>query len=68
MNCFNCGKPLKMGSIKCPHCGYMPDIEFARKCPNLKGLICTYTNSPCNFLGAYQTCPVKNEADSKCGY
>ena len=68
MNCFNCGKPLKMGSIKCPHCGYMPDIEFARKCPNLKGLTCTCINSPCKFLGAFQTCPVKNEADSECGY
>jgi hypothetical protein len=68
MNCFNCGKPLKMGSIKCPHCGYMPDVEFARKCPNLKVATCLITNSLCKQLGEYQTCPVKNKADSECGY
>lgn len=68
MNCFNCGKPLKLNSIKCPHCGYMPDIEFSRKCPNLRGSACTITNNICRFLGIYQTCPIKNEADKDCGY
>ena len=68
MNCFNCGKPLKMGSIKCPHCGYMPDIEFARKCPNLKVATCLITNNLCKQLEEYQTCPIKNKADSECGY
>ena len=32
-NCFNCGAPLPMNSIKCKECGYTPDIEFMRKCP-----------------------------------
>lgn len=57
-----------MGSIKCPHCGYMPDIEFARKCPNLKIAQCMVTGITCKFLGAYQTCPIKNEVERECDY
>lgn len=67
-NCFNCGAPLPMGSIKCKECGYMPDVEFMRKCPNLKGAICELQGKMCNFMGQYQTCPTKNKADSECGY
>ena len=59
MNCFNCGKPLKLNSIKCPHCGYMPNIEFARKCPNLKGSTCTVTSTPCKFLECVSNVPYK---------
>ena len=57
-----------MNSIKCPHCGYMPDIEFARKCPNLNLSKCMVTGITCKFTGAYQTCPIKNEIESECGY
>ena len=68
MNCFNCGEPLNVNSIKCPSCGYMPDVEFARKCPNLQVAICSLTGSMCKFMGIYQTCPIKNKGDSECGY
>ena len=68
MNCFNCGKPLKIGSIRCPHCGYMPNEEFARRCPNLQGAVCSLTRALCKYLGVYQTCPIKNEGERECGY
>ena len=54
--------------MKCPKCGFMPDIEFMRKCPNLQFGKCSVSLSPCKFLGQYQTCPIKNEADSECVY
>ena len=66
--CFNCGAPLPLNSLKCKECGYMPDIEFMRKCPNLKFNTCTVQGAPCNNKGTYQTCPVKNKADAECGY
>lgn len=61
--CFNCGAPLPMGSLKCKECGFIPDIEFMRKCPNLQIATCVLTGKPCRFLGIYQTCPTKNEAE-----
>lgn len=67
-NCFNCGAPLPINSIKCKECGYTPDIEFMRKCPNLKVATCVLTGKFCDNKGAYQTCPTKNKADSECGY
>lgn len=67
-NCFNCGAPLPLNSIKCSKCGYMPDIEFMRTCPNLKMATCHLTGKFCDNKGAYQTCPTKNKADSSCGY
>ena len=67
-NCFNCGAPLPLGSIKCKECGFPPDIEFMRKCPNLKVATCCLTGKFCDNKGAYQTCPTKNKADSECGY
>ena len=57
-----------MGSLKCKECGYMPDIEFMRVCPNRKMGNCRLTKKMCDFKGAYQTCPTKNAADSQCGY
>ena len=66
-NCFNCGAPLPLNSLKCKECGYMPDVEFMRICPNRKMGKCIITKGLCN-KGAYQTCPVKNKADSECGY
>lgn len=66
--CFNCGAPLPMGSLKCKECGYIPDVEFMRKCPNLKAAVCTWTGNLCTNRGPYQTCPIKNKADSECGY
>ena len=68
MKCFNCGAELDANSIKCPNCGFMPNIEFMRKCPNLQFGKCSVSLSPCKFLGRYQLCPIKNEADSECGY
>lgn len=68
MKCFNCGAVLKPNSIRCPECGYMPDVEFSRKCPNLQFGKCSLSNSPCKFLGPYQTCPIKNEAERDLGY
>lgn len=62
--CFNCGHQLRVGSLKCPSCGYMPDVEFMRKCPNLQGAVCSLKNSLCGFMGAYQTCPTKNSAEA----
>ena len=67
-NCFNCGALLPPNSLKCPECGYCPDIEFMRRCPNLRGAVCTITNEMCHHLGQYQVCPVKNEADAECSY
>ena len=66
--CFNCGAPLPMGSIKCEKCGYMPDVEFMRRCPNLQIATCSITGKFCDNKGVYQMCPVKNRADSECGY
>lgn len=66
--CFNCGATLGLKSLKCPECGYMPDVEFMRSCPNLKGAICLVENKMCKNMGPYQTCLVKNMADSECGY
>lgn len=68
MNCFSCGHPLSVNSMRCPNCGFAPDVEFARKCPNLQICKCLLTDSMCNFLGKYQTCPIKNKADSECPY
>ena len=68
MNCFNCGAPLPLNSLKCGECGFCPDIEFARKCPDLRGAVCTVEGTMCKHMGKYQTCPVKNRADSECGY
>ena len=66
--CFSCGADLPMNSIKCAVCGYMPDVEFARKCPNRKMGRCILKDELCNYMKAYQTCPVKNKADKECGY
>ena len=67
-NCFSCGAPLPLNSVKCKECGYAPDIEFGRKCPNLKAALCILTGKFCDNKGAYQLCPTKNRADSECGY
>lgn len=66
--CFCCGAPLPMGSIKCKECGYAPDTELARRCPNLRVATCYLTGSFCDYKGPYQQCPTKNRADSECGY
>lgn len=66
--CFECGAILSPSSLKCPKCGYTPDVEFMRKCPNLQGAVCNITHSLCHFLGTYQTCPVKNKADKEVLY
>lgn len=66
--CFNCGAPLPLGSLKCKECGYMPDVEFMRKCPNLQCATCSILGAMCNYKGTYQSCPVKNKADAECGY
>lgn len=67
-NCFSCGAPLPLNSIRCKECGYMPDIEFMRVCPNMRMGKCHLTGKFCDNKGAYQTCPTKNKADSDCGY
>lgn len=66
--CFNCGALLPMNSIKCKKCGYAPDLEFKRVCPNKQGANCSIKGGLCGYMQPYQTCPVKNEADSTCGY
>lgn len=66
--CFSCGADLPMNSIKCKVCGYAPDLEFARVCPNKNMGKCTLTGELCNYMNQYQTCPIKNKADSECGY
>lgn len=67
-NCFNCGAPLPLNSLKCKECGYCPDINFMRRCPNLQMATCHLTGKMCDFKGAYQTCPTKNKADSEAAY
>ena len=64
-NCFNCGAPLPVNSMKCKECGFSPDMEFIRKCPNLKIANCHLTGKFCDFKGAYQLCPTKNKAESE---
>ena len=66
--CFNCGADLPMNSIKCKECGFMPDIDFIRVCPNKQGCNCTISKSRCSYMQPYQTCPIKNKADAECGY
>ena len=61
--CFECGAILPPNTMKCTKCGYMPDTEFMRKCPNMKCAVCMLSGTLCRFLGDYQTCPTKNEAD-----
>ena len=61
--CFNCGEILPHNSLRCAKCGYMPDIEFRRKCPNLEVATCSLTGLFCTNKGEYQLCPIKNEAD-----
>ena len=68
MNCFSCGEPLPPNSLRCSKCGFSPDIEFMRKCPNLQGANCILKGTLCGFMGQYQTCPTKNKADSECNY
>lgn len=63
--CFNCGALLPLNSLKCEECGYMPNIEFMRKCPNLQSAICSLTGKFCDNKESYQVCPIKNEADSE---
>ena len=63
--CFNCDAVLPINSLKCRECGYMPDIEFMRKCPNLEVAKCSLTGLLCNYRGFYQACPVKNEVDGE---
>ena len=63
--CFNCGALLPYNSLKCKECGYMPDVELMRKCPNIQASICSLTGKFCNCKGSYQTCTLKNEADSE---
>ena len=66
--CFNCGAPLPLNSIVCKECGYAPDTEFMRICPNRKMAVCHITGKFCEHKGAYQTCPIKSKAESECGY
>lgn len=66
--CFNCGAPLPMNSIVCKECGYSPDLEFMRTCPNKRIAKCLVTGKMCDFMGTYQTCPVKNKIDAECDY
>ena len=67
--CFNCGAALPMNSLKCVECGYTPDIEFMRKCPNLRIATCQLSGKFCDFKGRdYQACPAKNKAEAECGY
>ena len=61
--CFNCGALLPYNSLECLGCGYIPNIEFMRKCPNIEVATCSLTGLFCNHKGIYQTCPVKNKAD-----
>ena len=61
--CFSCGELLPPNSLKCNKCGYMPDIELMRKCPDLEVATCTLSGTMCNYLKNYHTCPIKNEAD-----
>jgi hypothetical protein len=51
--------------MKCKECGFSPDMEFIRKCPNLKIANCHLTGKFCDFKGAYQLCPTKNKAESE---
>lgn len=66
--CFNCGAKLPMNSIKCKECGYAPDVEFARVCPDKRGCNCILTGKRCDYMKTYQTCPTKNRAESEYGY
>lgn len=61
--CFNCGETLSFNSLKCSKCGYMPDIDFMRRCPNLEVATCSLSGNLCSHLGNYHTCSLKNEAD-----
>lgn len=67
-SCFSCGEPLPPNSIKCSKCGYSPDIDFIKKCPNLQGAVCRLKGSLCGYMKPYQTCPTKNEAERESGY
>jgi hypothetical protein len=67
-NCFNCGAPLPLNSLRCKECGYCPDINFMRRCPNLKMATCHLTGNMCDFREPYQTCPIKNKAESEAEY
>lgn len=63
-NCFNCGAKLPPNSLKCNACGFSPDINFMRVCPNAwNGGMCQITEGSCNFTGTYQECPIKNKAE-----
>ena len=61
--CFSCGEFLPMNSMRCSKCGYMPDVEIVRKCPNLETATCSLSGRLCDNRGNYHTCPLKNEAD-----
>ena len=61
--CFNCGEPLPFNSLKCSKCGYIPDIEFPRRCPNLETATCSLTGHLCDNRGSYHVCSLKNEVD-----
>lgn len=68
-HCFNCGAPLPLNSIVCKECGFSPNLEFIRKCPNLGGgAKCVILGQICKHKGAYQLCSTKNKADRECGY
>lgn len=61
--CFNCGELLPFNSLKCGKCGYMPDIEIMRRCPDLEVATCSLSGKLCNHSGDYHTCQLKNEVD-----
>lgn len=62
-NCFNCGAPLPPNSIKCTSCGFSPDIDFMKTCPNLWNNLCQITGGFCSYDNVYQECPTKNNAE-----
>ena len=65
-SCFNCGEPLNPSSLICKKCGFGPDIEFMKTCPNLKDEECLITEEKCSFEGeVYQECPIKNNAEKE---
>ena len=62
-NCFNCGAPLHPNSLECKKCGYSPDVNFMKTCPNSWNNLCQITEGFCNYNDTYQECPVKINAE-----
>ena len=61
--CFACGTILRNINKPCEKCGYSFTADTYKECPNKKSSQCRVIRKLCNYVGPYNKCPIKAEAD-----